>query len=82
MTGYLGMEPGKKGRAAGATYGWIARNFGTCPPGLPENDPVVETHARAYLWVALCRTVFGDSGGSNVPFFWLELLADWDYRWS
>ena len=52
MTDYLGMEPGIKGRATGATYGWIARNFGTCPPGLAEDDPVVETHARAYLWVA------------------------------
>ncbi|CAM0875923.1 unnamed protein product [Alopecurus aequalis] len=80
MSSYLGMEPGIKGRAAGATYGWIAKNFGKCPTGCPVS--IVERHARAYLWVALCRTVFGNSGGSNVPFFWLELLADWDYRWS
>ncbi|CAM0885012.1 unnamed protein product [Alopecurus aequalis] len=80
MSSYLGMEPGLAGRAAGATYGWIARNFGKCPAGCTEE--VVQTHARAYVWVALCRTVFGDSSGSNVPFFWLELLADWDYQWS
>ena len=80
MTSYLGMEPGKKGRAAGAPYGWICKNFGKCPAGVPES--IVQRHARAYLWVALCRTVFGDAGWSNVPFFWLELLADWDHRWS
>ena len=74
MKSYLGMERGLKGRAAGANYGWIYKNFGKFPAKC--SDEVVEMHARAYLWVALCRTVFGDNGGSNVPYFWLELLAN------
>ncbi|CAM0907871.1 unnamed protein product [Alopecurus aequalis] len=80
MTSYLGMEPGKKDRAAGATYGWICKNFGKCPVGVPES--IVQRHARLYSWVALSLTVFGNAGGSNVPYFWLELLANWDHRWS
>ncbi|CAM0904178.1 unnamed protein product [Alopecurus aequalis] len=80
MSSYLGMEPGIPNRAAGATYGWIARNFGKCSAGCTKE--VVQTYARAYVWVALCRTVFRDNSGSIFPFYWLELLADWDYKWS
>ena len=80
MTSYLGKEAQKKDRAAGANYGWICKNFGKCPAEC--SDEFVEMHARAYLWLALCRAVFGDNGGSIVPFMWLQLLANWDYRWS
>ncbi|CAM0883096.1 unnamed protein product [Alopecurus aequalis] len=56
MSSYLGMEPGIPNRAAGATYGWIARNFGKCPAGCTEE--VVQTYARAYVWLDdACRKI-------------------------
>ena len=82
MTSFLGMEPEIPNRSAGAPFGWIAKNFGTCPPGLDERSEGVQQHARAYLWYVLSRALFSDGGGSNAPFMWLQLLAVWDSKLS
>src|SRR5664279_290197 len=82
MTCFLGQEPGKQGRAAGAPFGWICTNFGRCPPELGEDSEGVQQYARAYLWYVICRAIFPDAGGSIAPFMWLQLLAIWDSKWS
>ena len=65
MTCILGREPEIPHRAAGAPFGWIARNFGTCPPELGPDSEGVQQHARAYLWYVLSRALFSDGGGSS-----------------
>ena len=75
------LEP-KRGEAAGASFSWIAKHFGVCPPELDEDSEGVQQHARAYMWYVICRVLFPDCSGRNAPFMWLQLFAVWDYKWS
>ncbi|KAM0918905.1 hypothetical protein ACQ4PT_008535 [Festuca glaucescens] len=50
MEGLIGKEPGVPKMFAGATYSWIAQNFGQCPDGYDEDSEVVQQYARAYCW--------------------------------
>ncbi|KAM0918906.1 hypothetical protein ACQ4PT_008535 [Festuca glaucescens] len=51
MEGLIGKEPGVPKMFAGATYSWIAQNFGQCPDGYDEDSEVVQQYARAYCCI-------------------------------
>ena len=71
MSCILGKELEIPHRAAGAPFGWIARNFGRCPAKLAEDSEGVQQHARVYLWYVISRAIFLVGGGSIAPFMWL-----------
>ena len=60
---------------------WLRGERGVvCPPD--ANEVVVQQHARAYLWYLLTRLVFPDSTGNKAQWIFLDLLSDWDRKYS
>ncbi|XBI77992.1 hypothetical protein VPH35_087764 [Triticum aestivum] len=60
---------------------WLRGERGVvCPPD--ANEVVVQQHARAYLWYLLTRVVFPDSTGNKAQWIFLDLLSDWDHKYS
>ncbi|XBI50652.1 hypothetical protein VPH35_114031 [Triticum aestivum] len=51
-----------------------------CPSD--DNEIVVQQHALAYLWYLLTRVVFPDSTGNKAQWIFLDLLSDWDRKYS
>uniref|UniRef100_A0A8I6XMZ0 Aminotransferase-like plant mobile domain-containing protein n=1 Tax=Hordeum vulgare subsp. vulgare TaxID=112509 RepID=A0A8I6XMZ0_HORVV len=89
MEALIGMSPqepevedgGKKDRVpAGATFTWIAANFGHCPED--TDDEVIQRYARVYMWYVISRTIFADGTGKNAPWMWLKALTVFDNKFS
>ncbi|KAE8781492.1 hypothetical protein D1007_45181 [Hordeum vulgare] len=67
-------------RPSGVLFSWIERHFHTCPKD--ASLLVVERFARAYLWNLLTQMVFPDGTWDTASWMFLDLLRDWDVKWS
>ena len=73
-------ETRKDPRPSGVLFSWIQRHFHRCPRD--ASPLVVERFARAYLWNLLTQVVFPDGTGDTASWMFLDLLRDWDVKWS
>ena len=82
LTGVFPLPPEEGERdSEKVLHHWLLEERGVvCPPD--ANEVVVQQHARAYLWYLLTRVVFPDSTGNKAQWIFLDLLSDWDRKYS
>jgi hypothetical protein len=82
LTGLFIPAPGEgEADSEKVSHPWLREQIGVVYP--PDaNEIVVPQHARAYLWYLLMKVVFPDSTGNNAQWIFLDLLSDWDRKYS
>ncbi|XBI97003.1 hypothetical protein VPH35_033215 [Triticum aestivum] len=82
LTGVFPVPPEEGERdSEEVLHHWLRDERGiVCPPD--ANEVVVQQDVRAYLWYLLTRVVFPDSTGNKAQWIFLDLLSDWDRKYS
>ncbi|MED6179974.1 hypothetical protein PIB30_005773 [Stylosanthes scabra] len=70
--------------ACTVTFSWLKSRFGELPDDV--SDELVVRHARAYIWLLLSTSLFGDKTAARAHVRWLLFLERIDelgrYSWG